>query len=113
MTLRLLEGVGAGEVFLNSGPLFHIGTLRRTLAVAHAGGRNVMLRRVVPKHVEIVDSAESTAEAVAKQLAKSDGQSGSTSLKFFATDSVEKFRALGERFMGHKLENIQHVDIEP
>src|SRR5882757_643534 len=46
-TLRLLEGVGADEVFLNSGPLFHIGTLRRTLAVAHAGGRNVMLRRVV------------------------------------------------------------------
>ncbi len=44
-TLRLLEGVGAGEVFLNSGPLFHIGTLRRTLAVAHAGGRNVMVRR--------------------------------------------------------------------
>jgi glutamate racemase len=72
-----------------------------------------LLRRVVPKQVEIVDSAESTAEAVAKQLAKSDGQSRKTSLKFFATDSVEKFRALGERFMGHKLENIQHVDIEP
>ena len=46
MTLRLLEGIGPGEVFLNSGPLFHIGTLRRTLAVAHAGGRNVMVRRV-------------------------------------------------------------------
>lgn len=44
-TLRLLEGVGSGEVFLNSGPLFHIGTLRRTLAVLHAGGRNVMIRR--------------------------------------------------------------------
>jgi acyl-CoA synthetase (AMP-forming)/AMP-acid ligase II len=44
-TLRLLEGIGADEVFLNSGPLFHIGTLRRTMATAHAGGCNVMVRR--------------------------------------------------------------------
>ena len=42
-----------------------------------------------------------------------DTTAGKTSLKCFATDSVEKFRVLGERFMGHKLENIRHVDIEP
>jgi glutamate racemase len=71
-----------------------------------------MLRRLMPKHVEIVDSAESTAEAVAKKLGKADGQSGKTLMKFFATDSVEKFRTLGERFMQQKLEDIQHVDIE-
>src|SRR5882757_6203076 len=60
-TLRLLEGVAADEVFLNSGPLFHIGTLRRTLAVAHAGGRNVMLRRVVPAELcRLVDAERCT-----------------------------------------------------
>jgi acyl-CoA synthetase (AMP-forming)/AMP-acid ligase II len=46
MTLRLQEGLDASTVYLNSGPMFHIGSLRRTLAVAHAGGRNIMCRRV-------------------------------------------------------------------
>ena len=63
VTLRLLEGVGADEVFLNSGPLFHIGTLRRTLAVAHAGGRNVMLRRVAPDELCRLVEAERCTSA--------------------------------------------------
>jgi acyl-CoA synthetase (AMP-forming)/AMP-acid ligase II len=46
MTLRLQEGLDADTTYLNSGPMFHIGSLRRTLAVVHAGGRNVMCRRV-------------------------------------------------------------------
>jgi long-chain acyl-CoA synthetase len=46
MSLRLLESLDAAVVYLNSGPMFHIGSLRRTIAVAHAGGRNVMCRRV-------------------------------------------------------------------
>jgi len=33
-------------------------------------------------------------------------------LAFYATDSVEKFRKLGERFMGHGIDDVQHVDIE-
>ena len=33
-------------------------------------------------------------------------------VKFFATDSVEKFRRAGEKFMGRKIENVTHVDIE-
>jgi len=70
-----------------------------------------LLRRVVPQHVSIVDSAESTAAAVAKRLG-SKSESRNPKLSFFATDSVEKFRKLGERFMGHSIENVQHVDIE-
>jgi acyl-CoA synthetase (AMP-forming)/AMP-acid ligase II len=46
MTLRLLERLDEATVYLNSGPMFHIGGLRRTIAVAHAGGRNVFCRRV-------------------------------------------------------------------
>jgi long-chain acyl-CoA synthetase len=48
-------------VFLNSGPLFHIGTLRRTLAVAHAGGRNVLVRRVDAEELcRLVDAERCT-----------------------------------------------------
>ncbi|MGH9509628.1 MAG: glutamate racemase, partial [Terriglobales bacterium] len=33
-------------------------------------------------------------------------------LQCFATDSVEKFRRLGERFLGHEVERVNHVDLE-
>jgi glutamate racemase len=78
-----------------------------------------LLHRVTPSHVSIVDSAESTARAVASQLqqlvpAAPDSEERRTArrLKFFATDSVEKFRRLGERFLGHPIEDVQHVDLK-
>jgi glutamate racemase len=33
-------------------------------------------------------------------------------IRFFATDSVEKFRRLGERFLGCAIENVEHVDLK-
>ena len=66
----------------------------------------------MPQHVAIVDSAESTAAAVAAQLGHSNPKTQNAKLHFFATDSVDKFRKLGERFMGYSIENVQHVDIE-
>ena len=78
-----------------------------------------LLHRTAPSHVKIVDSAESTARAVAGHLQKllppkSNGEErrASPRLKFFATDSVEKFRRLGERFLGHPIEDVQHVDLK-
>jgi glutamate racemase len=79
-----------------------------------------LLRRVVPSHVSIVDSAESTAHAVARHLrallpassAVLEERRALPRLKFFATDSVEKFRRLGERFLGHPIEEVQHVDLK-
>jgi long-chain acyl-CoA synthetase len=41
-----LQQVTAADVYLNSGPLFHIGTFWNTLATFHAGGTNVFVRRV-------------------------------------------------------------------
>ena len=77
-----------------------------------------LLRSVAPWRVEIVDSAEATARCLAERLhiappTTSEGpeREKPTRMKFFATDSVEKFRALGERFIGHALEDVQHVDI--
>jgi glutamate racemase len=73
-----------------------------------------LLRRITPAHVAIVDSAESTALAVAEKLAVGNPkrEAGSTKAQFFATDSVEKFRRLGERFLQRPIENVQHVDID-
>ncbi len=71
-----------------------------------------LLRRVVPHHVEIVDSAESTAARVVEILGKESGQGNPGNLRCYATDSVEKFRRLGGKFLGHQIENIELVDIE-
>lgn len=73
-----------------------------------------LLDRVSPAHVTIVDSAASTAQVVADKLGKfpQGTASGKDELRFFATDSVEKFRRLGERFLGHSIENVQHVNLK-
>ncbi|HKV78902.1 MAG TPA: hypothetical protein VJP02_12205, partial [Candidatus Sulfotelmatobacter sp.] len=79
-----------------------------------------LLHRVAPAHVNIVDSAESTARAVATHfqelLPDSDSsveeRRSAPRLKFFATDSTEKFRRLGQRFLGLPIENVEHVDLK-
>ena len=90
-----------------------------------------MLRAVAPWRVEIVDSAEATAKVVSEMVRSADSGSGSASsasktfnaqsakeggergeIRYFATDSVEKFRALGERFMGRGIANVEHVEME-
>ena len=79
-----------------------------------------LLHRLAPPHVSIVDSAESTARAVADCLerllpltrAVHEERRKVPRLKFFATDSVEKFQRLGERFLGHPIEDVQHVDLK-
>jgi len=78
-----------------------------------------LLRRVVPAPVKIVDSAESTAQAVAERLqveplavgAESERR-GQPRLKFFATDSVEKFKKMGTQFLGYPVEDVEHVDLK-
>jgi len=78
-----------------------------------------LLRRVAPPHVKIVDSAESTAHVV-RDLLRGTAISGgaeeerrkSPRLKFFATDSVDKFRRLGARFLGREIQDVEHVDLK-
>jgi glutamate racemase len=77
-----------------------------------------LLHRVAPPHAKIVDSAESTAHAVAAQIsllpssAKAGDQGDTPRLRFFATDSAEKFRRLGARFLGHPIAEVRHVDLK-
>jgi glutamate racemase len=73
-----------------------------------------LLQRAAPQGVTIVDSAESTAHAVAQRLhiKSSKPKTENSKLHFFATDSVEKFRRAGERFLGRRIEDVKHVDID-
>jgi glutamate racemase len=78
-----------------------------------------VLRRVAPEQVTIVDSAESTADAVGRVLRRVPLADPShherrhlPRLTFFATDSVEKFRRLGERFLGLPVKDVKHVDLK-
>jgi glutamate racemase len=79
-----------------------------------------LLERVTPGHVNIVDSAESTASAVAehfrelvpREASDEDERRTQPRLKFFATDSTEKFQLLGERFLGRSIDHVQHVDLK-
>jgi glutamate racemase len=76
-----------------------------------------MLSRIAPAHVTIVDSAESTAHDVARQLQIAPVTSSGAEmraaprLRFFATDSAEKFKKMGSRFLGHPVEDVVHVDL--
>jgi len=70
-----------------------------------------ILQRLEPK-VTIVDSAESTAREVAARLGNLSGNSGQPGMRFMATDSVDKFRRLGERFLRHEISKVEHVDLK-
>ena len=78
-----------------------------------------VLAGVASDSVELVDSAESTADAVAQALqlhplpppSAEVERRAAPRLKCFATDSVEKFRRIGERFVGHPLQDVTHVDL--
>jgi glutamate racemase len=76
-----------------------------------------VLRRVAPSHVNIVDSAESTARVVAANMQTHPYIAAGhpmhpSNLKFFVTDSPEKFRRLGEHFLGQPIEQVEHVDLK-
>src|SRR6266481_7799422 len=76
-----------------------------------------LLRRVAPEHITIVDSAESTANDVACQLqietpSSASGERKSVpAIRFFATDSAEKFRKMGTLFLGLPVADVVHVDL--
>ena len=87
-----------------------------------------VLQRIVPAGVTLVDSAESVALAVLNSNAggasstppglegsarvekSSEGQR--EDIRFFVTDSVEKFKRLGARFLGREIVRIEHIDLK-
>lgn len=81
-----------------------------------------LLRRVAPERVTIVDSAESTAIEVMRRLGEraeavvgeslAQGEQPVSQLQFFATDSAEKFKMMGTRFLRIAVNDVKHVDLK-
>jgi glutamate racemase len=75
-----------------------------------------VIERALPTTLRVIDSAEVTAEEVAQRLHFADpdanGASANPRCHFFATDSVTKFRSLGERFLGHAIDGVRHIDLD-
>ena len=93
------------------------------LGCTHYPLLNTLLRRVVPPTVRLVDSAESTAlsvrtlvdlDSVSERKLKGRVQrDGDTAgVRFFVTDSIEKFRRLGRLFLEREIQEISHVDLK-
>lgn len=69
MTIARTQGVSNDTVFLNSGPLFHLGTMMSTLSAFVCGGTNVFIRR---------SDAETIAHAISNERCTSGFLVGST-----------------------------------
>jgi len=78
-----------------------------------------LFESAVPAGISVIDSAEATAETVARLLQKQNpescgGEENATlapQVHCFATDSVEKFERLGSRFLGCSTGNVELVDL--
>ena len=68
-----------------------------------------LLGRVLPPSMRLVDSAQSTAQHAARDIASGSNSSRDPHARFFATDSVEKFRRLGTRFLGTTIEHVELI----
>ena len=76
------------------------------------------LQRLLPSGVVVVDSATTTAAAVAEHLEKTEppnaakSQSGTdASIQFLATDGVERFARVGRTFFGSAVTDVRLVDL--
>ena len=71
--------------------------------------------RALPESIRVIDSAEATAAQVSAALClpenpcQPDGQPHTR--RFYATDSVTKFRNLGSRFLGQQIEQVELIDL--
>ncbi len=75
-----------------------------------------LLKRILPEAVTVVDSADSTARALQDLLTQKDllnkSEAIPNSTRYLVTDSIERFKRVGEIFLGHSLEGhaIELVD---
>ena len=73
----------------------------------------LVLARVVPAGIRVIDSAEAAAEAAALlfNLQDTKKRSPTAQVRCFATDSVEKFERLGSRFLNQPTGKVELIDL--
>ncbi len=77
-----------------------------------------LLRKILPAHVQIVDSALATADAL-YELLKAENLllnevNQEPQIKYLVTDSIERFKKVGQIFINKNLENasVELVDVK-
>jgi glutamate racemase len=73
-----------------------------------------LMEAAVAPAIKVIDSAQATASQAAEQLGGHRYRSpytGGNRCRFFATDSVGKFRNLGARFLGGPMGDVELVDL--
>jgi len=72
-----------------------------------------VIASAVPSGMTVIDSAEAVAEAAVRLFCPQQAAalSPAAQLRFFATDSVEKFERLGSRFLERPVGNVELVDL--
>ena len=96
------------NVFTNSRPRALV------LGCTHFPVLKNIIAEIAGPGVALVDSAQTTAEAVAKLLADKNltrAVSGAPKYEYFATDSTERFARVGRIFLGRTPDNVELVDI--
>jgi glutamate racemase len=74
-----------------------------------------VLSAVMGESVKLIDSAIETAreiETILKNLSLLNTSEGDLSREFYVTDSPEKFKAVGERFLGEHIQHIKKIELE-
>jgi glutamate racemase len=81
------------------------------LGCTHYPLLRVQIERAVADGMRVIDSAAVTAEQVAQTLGADCSGEAQRPSRFFATDSVEKFRTLGSRFLARTIDQVELVDL--
>jgi glutamate racemase len=70
------------------------------------------IEAAIPPSIHVIDSAEVTAAQVAAAVHLPPAAAPTPPPRFFATDSPEKFRRLGSRFLGQPIHHVELIDLE-
>ncbi|HEY1314059.1 MAG TPA: glutamate racemase [Steroidobacteraceae bacterium] len=96
-------------------PIFRVDDAPDTLVLGctHFPALMAALRAVLPSHVNIVDSAATTASAVLRQVGASGTPGTPGEISWLATDGAARFARVGSTFLGEMLrpDAIEIIDL--
>lgn len=90
------------------------------LGCTHYPLLHALLQACLPHGMKVLDSAQTTAQRTRRQLEEEGVLSAAPTNEsigdlarchFYATDSVDKFRTLGSRFLGQPIEHVELIDL--
>ena len=100
------------EIYL--APLLDEGIDTLVLGCTHYPILKTTIRKVIGEEIAIVDSAETTAHALADVLAREGllAEGGSPKQRFLVTDAAERFQRVAEEFLDRRVSDLELVHID-